>query len=285
MVDVEGKVEERIHLTTGPLSIDQAFFEVKDRDYGAVLMFQGTVRQWEKGKRIKSITYEAYHEMALKEMKKIVEEAETRWKVRISIQHRLGVVPVGEISFLVSAAGAHRPEAYAASRFVVDEVKQKVPIWKVSYLQELQHSSPCQVIEKSYRRGVSSCHKKSNPKQPSFFSCFSFLLFESFQIILLVDSAFASLQRSALPLLIEKNALASPRADFDDLTSRFLLTIDSLSLKEEKDPASFLKLLIESILNSYPDFSFSLRTVTVDPKEFWEHHKSSSPEIPCESSS
>ena len=65
MVDVEGKVEERIHLTTGPLSIDQAFFEVKDRDYGAVLMFQGTVRQWEKGKRIKSITYEAYHEMAV----------------------------------------------------------------------------------------------------------------------------------------------------------------------------------------------------------------------------
>ena len=129
-------VDKRIHLTPEPLSIDQAFSEVKDPNYGAVLLFHGTVRQWEKGKRIKSITYEAYHEMALKEMKKIVGSAESRWDVRVSIQHRLGVVPVGEISFLVSAAGAHRLEAYAVSRFVVDEVKQKVPIWKVAFSED-----------------------------------------------------------------------------------------------------------------------------------------------------
>jgi molybdopterin synthase catalytic subunit len=131
-------VDERINLTEQALSLDSAFSLIRSPDYGAVVLFAGTVRSLEDGKPIHGIIYEAYTEMAVKEIKKIIAAAEARWQVKLSVQHRLGYVPTGEISFLVSAAGKHRPEAFEACRFTVDEAKEKVPIWKAQYLQEKQ---------------------------------------------------------------------------------------------------------------------------------------------------
>lgn len=102
-------------------------------DCGAVVSFEGRVREMEEGRAIVSLTYEAYPEMAEKEIEKIVRGAQTLWGVRARVLHRVGRVAVGELGFFVACAGAHRPETFAACQHIVDEVKASAPIWKVGF--------------------------------------------------------------------------------------------------------------------------------------------------------
>ncbi len=98
---------------------------------GAVVLFAGVPRSAEEDGDVVEIHYEAYPEMALKEMKKVREETLARFGVReVFIHHRLGTVPVGEQSFLVVVLGGHREESFRACRFAVDETKRRAPIWK-----------------------------------------------------------------------------------------------------------------------------------------------------------
>jgi molybdopterin synthase catalytic subunit len=98
---------------------------------GAVVVFWGIVRDREDGQPITALEYTAYREMAEHQFRRLIAEAKRRWPVqRLRVVHRLGVIPVGEASLLVRVEAAHRGEAFAAAQFVVDELKQKVPIWK-----------------------------------------------------------------------------------------------------------------------------------------------------------
>jgi molybdopterin synthase catalytic subunit len=128
-------------ITDQPLSLDQAIAQVKNTRYGAVLTFSGCIRNTENHLKIDAIVYEAYVEMAEKEIRKIIQQAETQWDVAVSIQHRIGRVPVGEPSLVVACAGVHRPESFRACQFVVNQVKSSVPIWKVSFEKSLMTAS------------------------------------------------------------------------------------------------------------------------------------------------
>ncbi len=98
---------------------------------GASAVFIGIPRSAPEDGDVKELHYEAYPEMALKEMKRIREEAIERFGVEeVFIHHRLGVVPVGEQSFLVVVFGGHRDETFKACRYAVDETKKRAPIWK-----------------------------------------------------------------------------------------------------------------------------------------------------------
>ncbi|HIC97551.1 MAG TPA: molybdenum cofactor biosynthesis protein MoaE [Aquificaceae bacterium] len=98
---------------------------------GATVVFLGIPRSAPEDGDVKEIHYEAYPEMALKEMKKIREETLKEFGVKeVFIHHRLGVVPVGEPSFLVVVFGGHREESFKACRYAVDETKRRAPIWK-----------------------------------------------------------------------------------------------------------------------------------------------------------
>lgn len=98
---------------------------------GAVVTFEGVVRNHDEGREIHSIYYEAYESMAEKELSKIVKEAMAEWKdTRIAVVHRTGKLKVGEISIAVVTAAPHRREAFAAGRYVIDQVKERAPIWK-----------------------------------------------------------------------------------------------------------------------------------------------------------
>ncbi len=100
-------------------------------DCGASVIFTGIPRSAPEDGDVKELHYEAYSEMAVKEMKKIRKEAIEKFNVKeIFIHHRLGVVPVGEPSFLVVVFGGHRDETFKACRYVVDETKRRAPIWK-----------------------------------------------------------------------------------------------------------------------------------------------------------
>ena len=106
-----------------------------DRD-GAVVTFAGTTRDHNDGAAVAGLAYEAYPEMAQQVMGRIFEEAVKRFPItRARVVHRLGEVPIGETSVLVVVAAEHRASAFEACRFLIDRLKDEVPIWKRERLQ------------------------------------------------------------------------------------------------------------------------------------------------------
>lgn len=104
---------------------------VKQGEDGAVLVFDGIVRNNSRGRETLYLDYEAYEEMAVKQMNALAREAITRLGVRnVAIIHRLGRLQVGETSVLIIVASAHRRQAFEASRWLIDTLKKTVPIWK-----------------------------------------------------------------------------------------------------------------------------------------------------------
>ena len=118
-------------LTDRPIDVGQLIAAVASEGAGGTVVFLGTVRRSPSDGDVATIEYSAYQEMAAAELDRIVAEAAAQWPgAMIVLRHRLGVVPVGEASVAVVAAAPHRAEAFAAARFVIDETKQRVPIWK-----------------------------------------------------------------------------------------------------------------------------------------------------------
>jgi len=118
-------------LSDETLDVGEAVKRVVGPGIGGIVTFVGTVRDQARGREIRRLEYEAYPEMAEREMQKIADEAGRRWPgVRVSIGHRAGVLSIGEVAVVVAAAAPHRAEAFAACRFAIDTLKETVPIWK-----------------------------------------------------------------------------------------------------------------------------------------------------------
>ena len=118
-------------LSESPIFAEDAVSRVGGPDTGGIVTFVGAVRDHARGHSIRHLEYEAYPEMALREMDKIVEEVARRWPgSRVAIGHRTGHLSIGEIAVVIAAAAAHRAEAFEACRFAIDTLKETVPIWK-----------------------------------------------------------------------------------------------------------------------------------------------------------
>ena len=101
---------------------------------GAIVTFDGIVRDNADGKSVQYLEYEAYPEMALEQMHLIVQQVRKRWDVdHIALIHRLGHMEIGETSILIVVASPHRAEAFEACRYIIDTVKNTVPIWKKEF--------------------------------------------------------------------------------------------------------------------------------------------------------
>jgi len=112
-------------------SIDEALQGLRLRRVGAISIFVGIVRGETGGRVVEALEIEAYDEMALREMERIRVEALERFKVEeVAILHRVGKLKAGEIILIILAAAAHRDEAFKACRYVLEELKRRVPIWK-----------------------------------------------------------------------------------------------------------------------------------------------------------
>jgi molybdopterin synthase catalytic subunit len=121
----------RVLLGDGPLSVDALLAEVRHPGAGAVALFLGTVRDTNDGRAVTRLEYEAYGAMALAEMERIVREIEQSIPgARCALAHRIGALEVGETAVVCAVSAPHRPEAFAACRRLIDEVKARVPIWK-----------------------------------------------------------------------------------------------------------------------------------------------------------
>jgi len=116
------------------ISVTQAPLAAQGSDAagaGAVIDFRGVVRPIEDDCEIEGIDYEAHHEMAEHQLKRIAEQAAERFELkRVIIHHRTGFIAVGQASLFLRVASSHRREGFQASQWIVDELKKKVPIWK-----------------------------------------------------------------------------------------------------------------------------------------------------------
>lgn len=120
-----------ISLTTDTIDHAALTESVRHDNAGAVVLFLGTVREMTGDKQTSSLDYEAYPEMAESRMRAIVQEAQEKWDLQeVAAVHRLGHMGLGEISVAVAVSAAHRKEAFAAGRYVIDTIKDDVPIWK-----------------------------------------------------------------------------------------------------------------------------------------------------------
>jgi molybdopterin synthase catalytic subunit len=118
-------------IVTNPLELEPLLRETEDDASGALVIFYGTVRDENEGRPVQSMTYEAHIALAEKALSEIEQEALEKFGVRrCRIQHRIGHLELGEPSVLIVVRAGHRDEAYAASRYAIDEVKQRAPIWK-----------------------------------------------------------------------------------------------------------------------------------------------------------
>lgn len=120
-----------IELTSTPIRIEEVLESVRTPESGGIDLFVGTTRSQSNGRAVSTLEYEAYGPMALKIMERIAQEARDRWPLqKVSVVHRLGRVDVGEPSVVIAVSSAHRKEAFEACRFLIDRLKQDVPIWK-----------------------------------------------------------------------------------------------------------------------------------------------------------
>jgi molybdopterin synthase catalytic subunit len=118
-------------LVTSPIDIAALTREVAGDDRGAITLFLGTVRNANEGRAVDGIDYSAYHAMAVAEMNRIVGEASERFPgVEIVLEHRIGALRVGDVSVAIACSHAHRTPALDSSRYVIEALKRRVPIWK-----------------------------------------------------------------------------------------------------------------------------------------------------------
>lgn len=126
-----GQAEKRARLTGEPIDVAAVAASVQDDRCGAVVTFVGTARAAGDDEPLEALEYAAYDDMAAAKLNDVCDEAASRFCVhRVACVHRLGRLKIGEASIAIAVSAAHRADAFAAARFVIDAVKKVVPIWK-----------------------------------------------------------------------------------------------------------------------------------------------------------
>jgi molybdopterin synthase catalytic subunit len=127
----------QIEISAQPLNIQSCIDWVMSPQSGGIDVFIGTVRDATKGKSVIRLEFEAYEPMALKEMHKITKQAFAKWPVqKLLIHHRTGILEVGEVPVIIAVSCAHRDAAFEACKYVIDTLKQTVPIWKKEIFED-----------------------------------------------------------------------------------------------------------------------------------------------------
>ncbi len=119
-------------ITTDPVSVDEVVARLADPADGAVSTFVGVVRRETAGRQTQYLIYEAYPEMAERELSRIADEVRRRWPTirKVAIVHRIGRLDIGEIIVVIAVSSAHRQQVFAATHYAIDRLKQVAPIWK-----------------------------------------------------------------------------------------------------------------------------------------------------------
>ena len=126
-----------ILITDQPVDPQTALSAVADENAGANLLFLGTTRRWTDRTETRELRYDCYQPMAEKELRSLCQQAQERWDLRgVAIIHRIGIVPPGQTSLAIAVSSPHRRESFEAGSWLIEAVKQVVPVWK----QEIDES-------------------------------------------------------------------------------------------------------------------------------------------------
>lgn len=125
--------------TVGGGAIDVAAFRaaLEDHACGAAVFFEGRVRNHNEGRQVDRLEYEIYEPIAISEGQRILDEAAQRWSIeRAGGIHRGGLLALGDVAVIVGVVSAHRDEAFQAARYIIDEAKHRLPIWKREHYRD-----------------------------------------------------------------------------------------------------------------------------------------------------
>lgn len=128
-----------ISITNNRLNLQEIMFELEDNSAGALSIFIGNVRNHGRFGNVSEIYYETYNEMAQEKLREIENEAQTKWGIKKLVAiHRIGNIKAGETSIIIGVSSEHRHEAFEACKYVLNNVKTRVPIWKKEISKESQ---------------------------------------------------------------------------------------------------------------------------------------------------
>ena len=126
-----------VKITDEPIQINGLRSRLLDPSCGAIVVFEGLVRDHHDGKKVIRLAYECYKPMALKVLEEIREAALERWEINdLLIVHRVGEIPIGEAAVFVAVSSVHRKEAFEVAAWAMDEIKREAPIWKRETYQD-----------------------------------------------------------------------------------------------------------------------------------------------------
>ena len=126
-----------LKVTEEPIDIPACIDWVMSPQSGGIDVFIGTVRDATKGKPVVRLEFESYIPMALSEMSKLAGQAMAKWPLhKVLLHHRTGVLQIGEVPVVIAVSAAHRAAAFDACRFLIDTLKQTVPIWKKEIFED-----------------------------------------------------------------------------------------------------------------------------------------------------
>ena len=128
-----------IDITNDKISINKAENFISSSKFGASIFFTGTVRDVNENKKVIGITYDAHDELVIKSFKEIYQEASEKLKIAdkaVFIEHAKGYLSLGDISILIAIACKHRDQAYVLSRYIIEEIKKRSPIWKKEHYED-----------------------------------------------------------------------------------------------------------------------------------------------------
>jgi molybdopterin synthase catalytic subunit len=119
------------------IDLNEDYSYLRSEEAGAINLFVGTVRNHTKGKQVTKLDFEAYDQMALKEMNKIAQQANEQWPLcKVAVIHATGAKEPGEPVVVIGVSSAHRDASFEACRFIIDELKKTVPIWKKEFYED-----------------------------------------------------------------------------------------------------------------------------------------------------
>lgn len=133
---VSGGAPPQVAVVDDPIDVAEVLRSVQRPDCGAVVLFLGTVRDNFQGLAVRGMEYEAHRAMAEHGLAEVAEAARSAWPLgAVSVVHRLGRLDLNEVSVAVATSAPHRPAAFEAARFIIDRLKETVPIWKRELLE------------------------------------------------------------------------------------------------------------------------------------------------------
>ena len=120
-----------IRITSDIIDPQMLLHAVHSTAAGAVVLFLGTTREFTRGRQTSTLYYECYPAMAEAKLRELAAQAWEKWALtQVAVEHRVGEVPLGEVSVAIAVSAAHRGDAFAAGQWLIDTLKQEVPIWK-----------------------------------------------------------------------------------------------------------------------------------------------------------